>query len=211
MSGFLRYKKCIVILLLFSIAILLLTASWLLSGLLLLGGFLLLYLNYYVFVKFNKVPYLSARREIKNYNCLIIGDICSYKYITPFLSDDDCSFTLMAPNRSLEASYQILLHAISLLEGKPCKCIIIDSGRKSRNRFSVFDIPYLSLIRRKELGLEILTKKHVYPLFFAPLNSFFMLLDISVKRYAEDVCSNDELMNFCSLRNIQLIYLRPKC
>lgn len=194
-----------------SVAVLLLTTSWLLSGLLLLGGLLLLYLNYYVFVKFNKVPYLSARREIKNYNCLIIGDICSYKYITPFLSYDDCSFTLMASGRSLEASYQILLHTISLLEGKSCKCIIIDSGRKYRKRFSVFDIPYLSPIRRKELGLEVLTKKHAYPLFFAPLNSLFMLLDISVKRYVEDVCYDDELLTFCSKRNIQLIYLKPKC
>ena len=208
MSGILRYKKCIAILLLLVFIILLFTASWLLSGLVLLLGLLLLYLNFYIFTKSNRIFYLSAQREIKNYNCLIIGDICSDKYITPFLSNNDCPFTLMAPSRSMEASYQILLHIISLFEGEGFKCIFIESGK--RNKFSVFDIPYLSFIRRKELDLEILTKKHNYPLFFAPLDSLSMLFNISVKRYTKDVCTNDKLLNFCSQKNIQLIYIRAE-
>lgn len=155
MSRFLTNKKIALLCLLALSIPLLFTKVWITSILiyiLILLAVLLYVLNKIVRESTNKKKLLSARRNIKRYQYLIIGDMCPHSILKNYISQPSNSFILLSPNRSLDASYQILLHTISILDENGT-CIIIDSGKQFKKPYTIFDIPYLSLITRKELKI----------------------------------------------------------
>lgn len=206
MPRFLTIKK-IAILCMLAISILLLfTKVWIISILILLAV-LLYVLNKIVRESTNKMPLLSARREIKKYQYLIIGDVCPHSILKNYISQPGNSLILLSPNRSLDASYQILLHTISILDENGT-CIIIDSGKQIKKPYTIFDIPYLSLIARKELKIEFLEKERFYPLFYEPIKSLLILLNFSLRRrYKNEICKDKRFEDFFQHRATQFIYL----
>ena len=207
MSWLLKNKIIIVLFLLCGAIIFLFTRLWVLSLLIILTiG--LFGLNKIVLRKSNKMPLLSAQRKIKKYKYLVIGDLCPGSVLKDYIDKQEDAFKILAPGRSLNASYQILLHTISILDDGGT-CIIVDSGKQSKKVYSIFDLPYLSLITRKELQIESAIRREFYPLFYAPIKSLLLLFDISYhhNKYKNMICTDNRVMDFFQQRTNQFIYL----
>ena len=208
MSWFLKKKKIILIFFLCAAVILLFTRLWILSLLIILAiGFLVL--NKIILRKSNKMPLLSAQRKIRKYKYLVIGDLCPYSLLKDYIDKQEDAFIILAPGRSLDASYQIMLHIMSILDEDGI-CIIIDSGKYPKRVYTVFDIPYLSFITRKELHLECLVRRESYPLLYEPIKSFSVLLNISLghNKYKNMICKDERFTNFFRKRTNQFIYFK---
>lgn len=208
MSWLLNKKKIILVFLLCGAIILLFTRLWLFSLLIILaiGVFVL---NKIVLKKSNKMPLLSAQRKVKKYKYLVIGDLCPDSVLRDYIDTQDDVFTILAPGRSLDASYQILLHTISILDEDGI-CIIIDSGRHSNHVYTVFDVTYLNLVTRKELQIESLYRKASYPLFFEPVKSLFILFNLTLRthKFRNVICVDKRFVNFFQRRSNRFIYLK---
>ncbi len=147
---------------------------------------------------------LYSNREIKHYDTLLIGDICSKNVLQDHITFNTLSLT--CPNRNLEASYQILLHTESIL-GEGGKCVIVDGKKEMKNPITLFDVGFLSQLRKKELNVECLEKKRNFPLFYAPLRSLKLLLGIGTSAYKKSVCPHKGIVDFCNKKQLQLTYL----
>lgn len=208
MSWFLKKKKIILIFLLCAAIILLFTRLWILSLLIILAiGFLVL--NKIILRKFNKMPLLSAQRKIKKYKYLVIGDLCPYSVFKDYIDKQEDAFIILAPGRSLDASYQIMLHTMSILDEDGI-CIIIDSGKYPKRVYTVFDIPYIGLITRKELQIESLVKKYSYPLFYEPVRSLIILFNLTFinRKFRNTNCADNRFVGFFQQRSNSFIYLK---
>lgn len=190
------------------VALIFVFTAWWIVSVLLIVGLCLLFVNRTVLLKTDKRMLLSARRGIKQYKYLVIGDVCAPSRLRDFVSESEGVFAIMSPGRSLEASYQILLHTSSILERKGV-CIILHNRymTKKKRMYSIFDVPYFNLVTKKELGLERLAHKAHFPLFFEPLQSIRMLWKMLPINYKETDCPMDELKFFCRERDFTLIYL----
>lgn len=179
-------------------------------SLFILIGFILLFFNKIVIKKvFRHSALFSSKREIKHYNSIVIGDFVKSSVYEDYC-DVDAALIFTSPNRTLNASYQILLHMISCLdEGGTC-VIIHNSHNKPNNDYSLFELPYLHFITQKELNIESLKSQLRYPLLYEPAKSLKLLLGITSNGYKKAECPNREIINFCRRKNISLIYLDNK-
>ncbi|MCD7720764.1 MAG: hypothetical protein LUI09_00875 [Prevotellaceae bacterium] len=144
---------------------------------------------------------LSTKREIRQWHTLLIG-------ITPAPRQyDDNTLQFLAPQRSLEASRQILLHVASALSENG-NVIITSNGKLRKGKpYTVFDIPYLGLVARKELGLEPLERKSRYPLLYEPIMSVQLLLGIPTRKYRSCGCPDKVIREYCQKKGFRLTYL----
>lgn len=150
---------------------------------------------------------LSSSREIKSYNTIVIGDYCKKDvYLSYCREGAVLEFT--CPQRSINASYQILLHTFSILEENGT-CIIISGKDGKKNEYSVFDLPFLHFITLKELKLETLSCKSHWPLIFSPVRSIRILAGMRSGKYHLNNNLQDisEIKEFCDRKGIRLIYL----
>ena len=206
MSWFLNKKKIILVFLLCGAIILLFTRLWVFS-LLIIWAIGVFVLNKIVLKKSNKMPLLSAQRKIKKYKYLVIGDLCPYSVFKDYIDKQEDAFIILAPGRSFDASYQIMLHTMSILD-EDGVCIIIDSGKHSNQVYTVFDVPYLNLVTRKELQIELLAKRYSYPFFYEPFKSFRILFNKSSNlNYRCTVCNYSKITEFCRYKGVRLVYL----
>lgn len=113
MSRFLKSKKTVLCLFMLLALIFCVFKLWYLA-LLCLIGIILFLLNLEILSRCNRPRWLlSAQREVSLYRTFIIGDMCPTN-----LARGKDTLVMTAVGRSLEASYQILLHTISgLSEG----------------------------------------------------------------------------------------------
>lgn len=139
---------------------------------------------------------------IRNVDYLVIGGCCNAKDYVPA----ECSYVqIAAPGRGYHSSFQILRHTHSILKEEG-GTIIIAIG-KSRNVFTVFDIPFLHPVTIKKYRLERLCRRSKFPLIFAPIASVkFMFGRGSMYQLLQDV--PDELKTFCDERNHKLLCLK---
>lgn len=206
MSRILRNKKLLVLSSGSLLAIaLLFTSLWILS-ILILGGVLFVLVNHIVIREIGH-PFqaLSSVREIKSYDTLVIGEYAALSEYSSYCNKDR-SVVITSPNRSLEASYQLLLHTISCIE-EGGTCIILYNRKAQLKGFTLFDIPYLHPITRKELQIEHLVKQNRLPLLYEPIKSLKMFLHIKKRGFFETECPSTEIKNYCDKKGIHLIYL----
>lgn len=206
MSRILKNKKLLVLSSGFLLAIaLLFTSLWILS-ILILGGVLFVLMNHIVIREIGR-PFqaLSSVREIKSYDTLVIGEYAALSEYGAYCNKDR-SVVITSPNRSLEASYQLLLHTISCIEDDGT-CIILYNRKALLKGFTLFDIPYIHPITRKELQIEHLVKQNRLPLLYEPIKSLKMLLRIKKRGFFETECPSAEIKNYCDKKGIHLIYL----
>lgn len=159
--------------------------------------------NYIVLKIYEAHKALSPKRTINLYSTIVIGDLCDMETYKKYLSNSGEALVITAPERSLEADYQILLHSVSVLHENGT-CIVI--GSKHNKGVSLFDVPYLSLTTRKELKVENLLRRSYYPLFFEFLRSMQYFFPINDK-YSPKECPHPDMRTFCDKRHIHLVYL----
>lgn len=207
MSRFLR-KRRMAWGLLFVIAVLLVfTNLWIISIALLLG-LMIIFLNRCVIHRINHPMYaFHSNREIKHYGILVIGDMISTKDLAPYIDKQQNVLSIMASDRCLEASWQILRHSVSILD-EGDTCVIVDRGKKSSKKpYTIFDVPFLHQITRMELHIdESYYKKVRFPLLYEPIRSLRTLY-VWGGRYQLSTCPHDAIVRFCHKKNIRLIYL----
>ena len=208
MSWLLKNKKIIIVGLLCSAIILSFTKLWVLSLLIILAIGLFA-LNKIVLRKSNKMPLFSARREIKKYKYLVIGDLCPSSVLKKYIKQQDDALMILAPRRSLDASYQILLHTISILDENGM-CIIIGPRRCPKRVYTVFDVPYLNFITRKELHIEWLAMRASFPILYEPIKTFSILFNISLGhiKYKNVTCQDNRFTDFFRKRTNQFVYIK---
>lgn len=207
MSRFLTRKKSFIMLvsgMLLVTFIFAFTTWWIVSVLIIIGLCLLL-VNLIILLKTDKRRLLSAHRDIRQYKYLVIGDECAPSRLRDFVNESDGIFSIMSPGRSLEASYQILLHTSSVLKDKGV-CVILYGGQTVKKKYDIFDVPYFSMITRKELGLKS-GFKTLLPLLFEPCKSVQILCGLFPSGYKLADCPMAELKSFCQERGFSLIYL----
>ncbi len=211
MPGILRSKKKFALCCLLLLAVLLfVTPVWYVS-LFLVACVALLCLNQLVVNK-NMRPYhlaFSAKREVKQWDTIVIGILPPPSRIGGTWDiNAEHTLLLLSPDRSLEASCQILLHAGSVINNNNGKIIILNDGRQRKSKaYTIFDIPYLGLIARKQLGLESQLRKVPYPLLYEPLRSLKLLLGIGHKDYVQRECPNEEIVRYCKRKGFTLTYM----
>lgn len=157
---------------------------------------------------YGNLSLFDSRRHIKKYTTMVIGDCCSESNYLPYCNNKEEVIAIMSPNRSLNASYQILLHTFCILD-EGSTCIIVCKKKMVSNDISFFDIPYLNTITQKELGIESLRHKLLCPLIFSPVITLKQLLDIK-SVYHNDTCPNNDIVEFCKKRGLRLIYMTDK-
>ena len=160
-------------------------------------------LNKIVVKKANKERInFSTNREIRTINTMVIGDVCSEKLLSSIINKDKTLY-LTCPCRSLNASFQILLHTVSRIDSDG-HVVVVDGGS---TKFTAFDTIWMNSITQKELGLETLNKRIKLPLIYHPLISTLILIGYKTNKYIMGECPDKEIINFCQENKIKLTYL----
>ena len=147
---------------------------------------------------------MHQRHNIVKIKTLVIGDVCDESIYKKYQSGE--TLKIQAPDRSLEASYQIFMHIESVLEENG-NLIIVNDSKVDQQRYSVFDIQFLNSITRKELGIEKLANEFRHPLIYSPIISMKILFRLQKRGYKVKECPNKNLADFCCERRFNIIYL----
>ena len=159
------------------------------------------YLNQQVYKKIRKpLERLGAKREVENIDRLVIGDMCAEAN-----DDKKSSLIITAPNRSLYASLQILYHVGSVLTNSGT-VVIVAPSRSVKNRVTIFDAPFLSLVSSLEEGRNRSSLLYKYPLFISPGRSIRYLLG-SRRKTAEAQCPEKGIVDYCVRKGFKLKFL----
>lgn len=144
----------------------------------------------------------GAGSKVRNLDVLIIGELCDIDSIG---ISSERYLKLVAPDRSLTASYEILRHVCGILKENNSQVILVVKKGNEKG-YSIFDIPFLGLspVSIRRLGLQRLQKKSRFPLLFAPLCTCRFLLSFGNHRHCEDSDAPKEMLEFCRERNITL-------
>lgn len=153
-------------------------------------------------IELQKAPF-QIFGEIRNVDYLIIGDMINPSLIVP----SDKSFVqIKAPRRSLDATFEILKFASSILDEDNGNVIIAVKKAGFEKSFSVFDAPFLYDLTIKKYGIERLVRLSKIPFIVKPLSTAILLLNIYSKNWKEIECPNSDMIKFCDERSFQLKY-----
>lgn len=159
------------------------------------------YLNQQVYKKIRKpLEKLGPKRNVENIDRLVIGDMC-----VEAEDDKKNSLIITAPSRSLYASSQILYHTGSALINSGT-VVIVAPLRNVKNRVTIFDAPFLSLVSSLEEGRKRSSLKNKYPLLFSPIRSIRFLLG-SRRNVTEAKCPEKGIVDYCIRKGFKLRYL----
>lgn len=151
---------------------------------------------------YTEIKKFSPQSNIRNIDYLIIGDICNTNNLIP---KGKTIIKIMAPNRSIMSSYEILKHTFSILNEENATVIIINKNNLKK-QYTIFDIPYFPMVTINRLMLHKMKKMSEFPLFFAPIKSIKFFINKSNNQIKDVKCPVKEIINFCEDRNIKLIY-----
>lgn len=175
------------------------TAVWLLLG----GGVVA---NFALYKQLKQlVNQMNANGTIRNVDYLIIGESIDVHRV---IDEKSTFFAILSPERSREASKEILKHTFSIL--KEAGTVILVDKEKNQKGYSCFDILWFHDITIKRLKLKKIFCK--FPFFVKPIASLQILLQLNnaSKKLEEIECPDEELKEFCGLRELNLKYYRVK-
>lgn len=148
------------------------------------------------------VNFFNAKSKVRNIDCLIIGDMA---VVDDFYEEYKQVVQLYAPNRTLNASYEILKHTYSIVKENGKVIIAYKMKNKDRNNYSVFDIPYFHNVTINRLHIHNVKWKKYFPLCFDFCGSIGFLLN-KRKLYKNKILEKDEIYDFCLKRGLELEY-----
>ena len=163
-------------------------------------------LNYLTLYKTKKIVALfDSNSNIRNIDCLIIGDMLNIK---DYIQEGKSYVGIFQPNITLISAYEILRHTFSILDENNAKVIIaVKEKNENINKYSIFDCYYFTNITVKRLGLKLINKIKCFPVLFAPLKSIVFILGFGTNDWINCKCPNKKIEDFCTERNISLTYL----
>ena len=176
---------------------------WFLFAVLILIG-IYIAVNFALYKKIkNNVNQMNATGTIRNVDFLIIGE---YIDVHSLVDDGSSVFVILSPERSLQASKEILRHTFSIL--RDGGTVIITSPKGALNGYTCFDTMWFHDITIKRLGLKIKKLLNKFPLFAEPVKSICLLMraDNKGKKINEMLCPDSEIPKFCSKRGLNFKY-----
>lgn len=205
MSWILRHKRRLAIYVLALLAlVVVVTPLWPLS-LLFWVGVAAIVLDRRIPVYDHRVmSHLHGRQQIRKIDTLIIGDTCRESFLAQYAQGE--TLAIQHPDRGLDSSYQIFMHVESLLEHGG-HLVIFNDSKVEQHAYSIFDLPFIYWVHKKELGIAHLDAATRHPLFNDPIRSIKILLRVKKNNYKQLQCPKQELTLFCRERKIDFIYL----
>lgn len=155
-----------------------------------------------------QVPNQIIYKE-RNFDYLIIGDICNVENTLPqgsrFLKFTSC-------NRTLFASFLILKRMYSYLKKGGIVILVLKDNNIDENKVSLYEYPFLHPVTIKQYHLEYIFKEMSYPLVYCFFSIFHKRRRKSVKNKIlhEKSCPNVEIIHFCKNRGIGLLFFQYK-
>ena len=143
----------------------------------------------------------------RNFDYLIIGNMI---YIDDVVDCKNSVLEFRAPRRSLLSSYELLKRLFSLLREGGSAVIVADERDISSCQISVLDVPYLHECQLQRLSIKNRLLRMYLPLVFAPIRTIRFLLGKKKGVCMITSCPMKELVTFCKVRNINLIFLKTK-
>lgn len=139
----------------------------------------------------------------RNFDYLVIGDICDLGDLIPKNSSSIC---FLSPERTIEGSFLILKHVFSLLEENNGTVIFVSKYKNlSSKKITLFDIPFLHPVTINRLGFQKFLKKSRFPLIFSPISSIkFLISPKPMRKIYSDSFSHRKLEDFCKERKISI-------
>lgn len=162
-------------------------------------------LNIYLFLKNSYVARHLFSDVGRNYAYLVIGELVDLKDVLPQIKE---SISIMAPNRSLGASFELIKRLYSLLdENKGVLIVLVNKNEIYSRKISAFDLPYLHEVTLNELHIKHSKYKELLPFVFSFIPSILFFIKGMRKRKIEDTeCPMGDIVDFCKKRNIKLIF-----
>ena len=146
-----------------------------------------------------QTSYVYGKKQVRNADCLIIGDMVDCANIC---RADDVAVCIMSPGKSLEASFWILKRMFSILDEEHGKVVIAVKDKNINKRgVSLFEYSFLSPVYRNILNVHYLEKQRCHPFFFAPLKSTRLVCGFRHKSEKSD-CLDARIADFCQERGI---------
>lgn len=145
----------------------------------------------------------SPYSGIRNIEHLIIGDFCNP---SEFIPEGRSYIAILAPDRSLNAAFEVFRHTESILDENKGNVIFVCKKRNNNKGLSLFDVPFMAEVTVLQKKLQKLVHKSHYPIFYAPWQSFRFLLDLSWKTNWHEEIVPDHIKDFCMERHILCRY-----
>lgn len=146
-----------------------------------------------------QTSYVYGKKQVRNADCLIIGDMVDCANIC---RADDVAVCIMSPGKSLEASFWILKRMFSILDEEHGKVVIAVKDKNINKRgVSLFEYSFLSPVYRNILNVHYLERQRRHPFFFAPLKSTRLVCGFRHKSEKSD-CLDARIADFCQERGI---------
>lgn len=119
----------------------------------------------------------NAMSKIRNVDYLVIGDQCKIKEIVPI---GKTYVQIAAPGRSFTSSFEILRHTFSILKDNGGVVVIVGK-KKSKEKYTIFDLPYFHQVTLKRLGLQRKRILTYIPIIISPIKSIKILFSFKAK------------------------------
>ena len=203
MSGLLKLLMVGGSLWVFTLVICFTNHLWFLFVILILIG-ICVAVNFSLYKKIkNNVNQMNATGTIRNVDFLIIGE---YIDVHSLVDDSSSVFAVLSPERSLQASKEILRHTFSIL--RDGGTVIITNKKGVINDYTCFDTMWFHDITIKRLGLKTKKILNKFPLFVEPVKSICLLMraDNKGKKINKMSCPDSEISEFCSKRGLNFKY-----
>lgn len=143
---------------------------------------------------------------IRNVESMYIGEIS----IGGGYSSAVSIYTPGATNTSV---YEVLKHTFSILNEKGSTVVLCvncnqsDRRCKPEKEYTIFDLPFYNGVSVKRLHLKKLVWISYFPLIFRFSSSVRFLFKRGKGKPREVLCTDEALLDFCTIRNIKLKYL----
>lgn len=153
---------------------------------------------------YRQVDPFKSRSQVRNIDCLIIGDCAD---ITSLIPKDETYIQIAAPRRGLLSDYELIRHLHSILKEREGKIYIIYSEKNKNRSLSIFDIPFIHTITIKKYHLESISKKVNHLFFSAPVDTI-RLIFCKWNRCGEiRKMEENRIDAFCGERGYQVYYV----
>ena len=147
----------------------------------------------------------STQSDIRNVDCLIIGDMIDSSSIIP---NGESYVQLAAPNRGFLSDYELLRHTHSILKESGGKIYIPYCPKKKKEALSLFDYPILHITTLKKYNCVSEAPKSKNPLFYSPVDTLKFVFVKGGRGSTEDNSADQRIEEFCMERGYSVSFVR---
>lgn len=144
----------------------------------------------------------SPYSGIRNVQYLVIGDLCNPRI---FIPEGASYVAVLAPNRSLEAAFEVFRHTESILDEYVGTVVFACKIENASKGLTIFDMPFMAEVTILSKRLQKLVHRSQFPLLYEPWQSIKLLSGMKKKNWHEQEVPVF-IKKFCEERQIKSRY-----